>query len=323
MYRPLLARLGLLLAQLLVLDVIENLLQSGRVVAAVVGQAGHDRVAVLEARDHVLHPHLGRVHPERARELVHHPFDHERRFGPSGAAIRLDRRGVGVGAVDVLLHRRQVVDARQHQAVKNRGDAGRRRRQVRAHAGPDLGAQPEDRAVLRRGELDLLNVIAAVRRRLVVLAARLRPLDRPVEPHRAEAGDEVGRIGGDLAAEAAADFGRDHPQLVFGHAGDDRAEEPQDVRVLRRVPQRQLAGRAAPLRQRGTRFHRVRNQPLLDDPLLDHDLGVLERRVDVAAGRPPSGTPRCSARRREAAARPAARPSWRRSPPGALRSRRR
>ena len=83
-------------------------------------------------------------------------------------------------------------------------------------------AQPEDRAVLRRRELDLLHVIAAVRRRLVVLAARLGPLDRPPELHRAEHGDEVARIRGDLAAEPAADFRRDHAQLVSGHAGDER-----------------------------------------------------------------------------------------------------
>ena len=44
---------------------------------------------------------------------------------------------------------------------------------------------------------------------------------------------------------------------------------------------------AAPLRERRARLHRVRNQPLLDDAVLDHDLGVLERRVDVAAGDDP------------------------------------
>ena len=46
-----------------------------------------------------------------------------------------------------------------------------------------------------------------------------------------------------------------------------------------------LAG--AHLRQRRARLHRVRDQALLDDPLVDHQLGVLERRVDVAAGDDP------------------------------------
>ena len=278
------AGLGLLPAQVLVLDVVEHLLQSRRIVAAVVGEAGDDRVPVLEARDHVLQPDRGRIHPEGAPELVDQALDHERRFGTARAAIRLDRRGVRVHAVDVFLDRRHVVDARQHQAVQDGGDPWRRRRQIRAHAGPDRGAQPQNRPVLPRRELDFLDVIAAMRRRLVVLAARLGPLDRAVQPHRAEARDEVRRIRRDLAAEAAADFRGDHAELVLRHAGDDRAEEAQDVRVLRRVPERQLARRAAPLRERRARLHRVRNQPLLDDAFLDDDLGGPERRVDVAAG---------------------------------------
>ena len=60
-------------------------------------------------------------------------------------------------------------------------------------------------------------------------------------------------------------------------------QEAKDVRILRRVPQRQLAGCAAPLRERRARLHRVRDEPLLDDALLDDDFGVRERGVDVAA----------------------------------------
>ncbi len=40
----------------------------------------------------------------------------------------------------------------------------------------------------------------------------------------------------------------------------------------------------APCRERRARLHRVRNQPLLNDPFLDDDVGVLERGVEVAAG---------------------------------------
>ena len=43
----------------------------------------------------------------------------------------------------------------------------------------DGGAQSEDLPVLCRGHLDVLDMVAAVRRRLVVLAARLRPLHGP------------------------------------------------------------------------------------------------------------------------------------------------
>ena len=90
-------------------------------------------------------------------------------------------------------------------------------------------------------------------------------------------------ICGDLAAEAAADLRRDDAQLVLGHAGDERHDEADDVRVLRRVPQRQLAGRRRELRDRAARLHRRRDQPLLDDAIADDDVGRRERGVDVAA----------------------------------------
>jgi len=122
-----------------------------------------------------------------------------------------------------------------------------------------------------------------MRRGLVVLAPGFRPFDREAELHGAEDRDEVGRIRGNLAAEPAAHLWRDDPQLVLGHAGDDRAEKSKDVWILRRVPQRQLTRGAAPLREGGARLHRVGDEPLVDDPLLDDHLGVLERRVDVAA----------------------------------------
>ena len=133
----------------LVLDVVQQLLQAGRIIAAVVREPGDDVVAVLESRNHVLQADVGGVDAKLVRELVDHPLDHERRFGTAGAAIRLDRRRVGVHAVDVFLDCRDVVDARQHQAVENRRNPRRGGRQVGAHRRPRRRAEPEDLAVLR------------------------------------------------------------------------------------------------------------------------------------------------------------------------------
>src|SRR3712207_8614773 len=57
-----------------------------------------------------------------------------------------------------------------------------------------------------------------------------RSLDRLPEPARHEQADDL--LGGDLqlAAEAAADVGSHHAQLVLGHPGDHRQHDPQDVR---------------------------------------------------------------------------------------------
>ena len=206
-------------------------------------------------------------------EAIDDALEHERRFRTSGAAIRLDRRRVRVDAVDVFLHRADLVRTRQHQSVKNRRNAGRGGRQIRAHAGPHGAAQAEDASVLRRRHLDVLHMIAAVRRRLVVLRAGLDPLHRTPELHRAEHRDEVALDLRNLAAEAAADFRRDHAKAIFGNAADERHDEADDVRVLRRVPERQLAGRRDVVRERAARLHRRRDQPLLNDAIADDDVG--------------------------------------------------
>src|SRR5205823_5203018 len=117
---------------------------------------------------------------------------------------------------------------------------------------------------------------AAVRRALVVLTPRFRPLDGPIQLLRAEDGDEVGGIRRYLAAETAAYIGCDHAKLVFGHTRHDRAEKANDVGILRCVPQRYLAGCSGPLRESRAWLHGVRNEPLLEDSLLYDDSGILE-----------------------------------------------
>ena len=87
----------------------------------------------------------------------------------------------------------------------------------------------------------------------------------------------------DLAAKASADFRRDHSQLVFRHAGDDRAEKTDDVRVLRGVPERELASRWNHLGNGRPRLHGGWNQSLLNDPFAHDDLCRRERGIDVTA----------------------------------------
>ena len=60
-----------------------------------------------------------------------------------------------------------------------------------------------------------------------------------IEPTTAQ---HVAGVDADLVAEAAADVGRDHPDLVLGEAGDQRVERAVRVRRLRGRPDRQLAG---------------------------------------------------------------------------------
>ena len=81
-----------------------------------------------------------------------------------------------------------------------------------------LRADGGDLPLRRRRELDLLDLVAAVDRREVALAARLRPLHRAAEPPRDRERERLLGIDVQLRAEAAADVGRDHAQLRLGDA---------------------------------------------------------------------------------------------------------
>ena len=89
----------------------------------------------------------------------------------------------------------------------------------------------------------------------------------------------------ELAAEAAADLGRDDAHVVLGDAHLHGVEQAQQVRDLRRGPDGQVAG--AVLGDDAARLDRRARGAVVDDPLLDDDVGLGDRRVDVAAAHRP------------------------------------
>ena len=145
---------------------------------------------------------------------------------------------------------------------------------------------------------------------------------RPTLLRRPQA-DDLFRIDEDLRAEAAADIGRDHAQLVLGrHADEGGDHEPRDMRVLRRVPEREAVGAGIVFADRGARLDRVRHQAVVDDVELGDVLGRLERGVGrLRRRRGAIDRSCCSARPRGSAARPAPAPWPDRPPPAAPRSR--
>ena len=107
------ALLLLLAQQVLVADLVQRLLQRGRVVAAVVLPAGRRLVGELLRLDEVLEAQLGRVDVQLVGQDVDHALDHVHRFGDAERAAVGDaaRRLVGVDAVDLDVGRLQVVRA--------------------------------------------------------------------------------------------------------------------------------------------------------------------------------------------------------------------
>ena len=105
---------------------LEHLGERAFVVAAVVLQPRDDVVAVLERWNDVASPDIHRIEANLVCETIHHALEHERRLGPSRTAIGFDRRRVRVNAIDIFLDGRNRVRSRQHQAVQDRRNAGRR-----------------------------------------------------------------------------------------------------------------------------------------------------------------------------------------------------
>ena len=106
------------------------------------------------------------------------------------------------------------------------------------------------------------------------------PFHRPADLARRPQADDLLRIDEDLRAEAAAHVGRDHAQLVLGrHADEGGDHQPRDMRVLRRVPQREAVGAGIVFADGGARLDRIRNEAVVDDIELGDVLGRLERGV--------------------------------------------
>ena len=98
-----------------------------------------------------------------------------------------------------------------------------------------------------------------------------------------------------------------HAHLVLRDAHHERGDQqPLDVRRLAGHPDRVLVGARVVPADVAADLHRVGDQPLVDEALLDDDLGVLEgARPCRPCRRPSTRTRRCWGRSRGAAGRPA------------------
>ena len=249
------------------------------VVAGVVHRTHLRLERELVRRDEVLAANVSRIHVELARQHVHRALDEVGRFRPS-------RTAVGVGRCLVREDFRQrradggdVVGRVRHQH-RQRRDRGREQHVVGADVGDEPHLEAEHRAVALRCQLDVAEDVATVRGRHKRLGAILDPLDRYPELLGHGGRHVLFGVDVDLGAEAATDFRSDRADLILAHAehrGDHRA---QDVRVLRRRPDRHRALAGLEMRDDAARLHRVWHETLIEHPLLDDHLGLCEGAID-------------------------------------------
>ncbi len=248
------------------------------VVAGVVGQA--DRRRVGEGLDEVAPAQFGRVDAELARRGLDDALHRVGGLGPAGAAVSVDRRGVGEHRVDGAADLRRRVLAGEQRRVQDGRHRGREGAEVGTQVGGGVDAQAEELAVLVQRQFGGGQVVATMGVGEEGLRALGGPLDRPTQLLARPDQRRLLAVEEDLAAEAAADVGCDDAHLVLGNAEHEGAhQQPLDVRVLVRHVQRVLVAGRVPVRVRRARLDRVRHQPVVAEGQRRDMGGALERGV--------------------------------------------
>ena len=240
---------------------LERLVERGLVVAGVVHQRDRRLIGEGVLGDEVLAPQLRRIAPGLTGRGLDDGLEQIGRLRPPGAAVGVDRRRVGVDRIDRAMDRRRLVLPGEQGGVEIGRDAGREGRQIGAHVRDRVDLQRGEVAVGIERQLGLGDVVAAMGVGEEALAALGGPLDRPAEPLGGEQADALLGVDEDLGAEAAADVGRDHPELVLGRDADERRDhQARDVRVLARGVERE-ARRWRDRTRRSRRAARSRSAP--------------------------------------------------------------
>jgi hypothetical protein len=116
-----------------------------------------------------------------------------------------------------------------------------------------------------------------------ILAPVLHPRHRRLEHAREPGHDHEFRRQRHFLPEAAANVGRDHPQIRFRHSDEIRDDGPHHMRRLRRAGKRDALAGGVPCRMRRARLHRQRVLPVRAD--IDFDPPLRGRHLRVEPGR--------------------------------------
>ena len=256
---------------------LKQLVQGGVIVAGIVDHRQRRLVGELLRPHEILPPDLHLVDPHLARRLVDHPLQLEGPLGAPGAAIGVDRHGVGEHPLHVHIGERRPVRPARGRPVQVGGRHRREEPQVGAEVGMGLGAERQEHAVRVQRQLDPGHMVPPLRVGDEGLGAARRPLHRTPQ-HLRGAGDErLLAVVHDLRAEPPADVRRDHPQLSLGNVQDEGAHhQPDDVRVLAGGEEGVLVRPGVVLRHRAARLHRVRHAAVVDELERGHVMRRLE-----------------------------------------------
>ena len=175
------------------------------------------------------------------------------------------------------MDRRRRVEARQHARARHGRDEGAVVGEICPEIGDGMDLEAEEGTVLGQRQPGLGHVVAALR----VGEERFRPLggplDRPADLPRRPRHQNVLAIEEELHAEAAADIGRHHPELLGLHLEHALGDQALDrVRALRRGVEDVAVFLDVEVAERAPRLHRIDDDAVVDEVELDHLVGLGE-----------------------------------------------
>ena len=246
-------------------------------IARVVDFSGRRRVRHRLRLDRILAAQRVGRGVEIARRRIDQPLDQIGGLRPPGAAIGVDRNGVGIGRAQPHMGDRNVIGAGRHAGAEP-GNVRRVAGQIGAHVGDDIEREREEAPLVVERQPRAGDVVAAVAVAEKMLGALANPFHRPAQPLGGNRRQRIFAIGKQLGAEAAADVGRDDAHAVgrqLEHiAADDVAD---DVAAL--TAERERVAVAVVFGDDPAGIHVIRNQPLIDDGERDGLRRLRERRL--------------------------------------------
>ena len=204
-----------------------------------------------------------------ARRRIDQAFENISRFGPSGAAIGVGRRGVAENAADAHMNRWRLVNACQHRCAEI-VDVGAIDMEIGAKPAHPVEAHGEEATLIVESEFGDDDAVPPMRVGHEMIGAIGDPFDRPLQDFRRFGRQGVFIVDETLRAEAAADIRRDDAQRL-GLAFEDRRQHALHVvDALAGDGDRPPARRLVMLRDAAARLHIVGDDAVVLDLAL-HD----------------------------------------------------
>ena len=216
------------------------------------------------------------MHVQLARRRIDKAFQKVGRFRPSGSAIGVHRVGVGEDALDQDMDRRSRIDAGQHRGAGIGRDVGAEVGEIRPQVRHGRNPHRQELAVGIQRQIGMGDVVAAMVVAEEGFAPVGGPLDRPVQLAGGEQRQDVFRVHEDLHAEAAADIGRQHMELLFRLVEDLGGELGLEAVNALAGDVEHIAVGIVDRGEAGPAFHRRRRDPVVDQIDADHLGGLGE-----------------------------------------------